>query len=103
MPARRKTLNPAGKKHKFGASWMHEHVSDHWVQEAQRLGYRSRAVFKLAELAEKDRLLQPGMAPLTIAAVEIIYLLIRVDSKFWWVYASIIFIAGIETKKYCGY
>src|SRR5437764_7399855 len=32
-------------------------------------------------------------APLTIAAVEIIYLLLRVDSKFWWIYASIVFIA----------
>lgn len=35
---------------------MHEHVSDHWVQEAQRLGYRSRAAFKLLELAAKDGL-----------------------------------------------
>src|SRR5438128_4559478 len=32
-------------------------------------------------------------APLTIAAVEIIYLLLRVDSRFWWIYASIVFIA----------
>ena len=68
MPTRRKTLNPAGKKHKFGASWMHEHISDHWVQEAQRLGYRSRAAFKLAELADKDRLLRPGMAVVDLGA-----------------------------------
>jgi 23S rRNA (uridine2552-2'-O)-methyltransferase len=33
---------------------MHEHVTDHWVTEASRLGYRSRAAFKLLELAEKD-------------------------------------------------
>src|SRR5438445_13681251 len=32
-------------------------------------------------------------APLTIAAVELIYLLLRADSKFWWIYASIVFIA----------
>src|SRR5438552_9026846 len=32
-------------------------------------------------------------APLTIAAVEIIYQLLRVDSRFWWIYASIVFIA----------
>ena len=68
MPARRKTLNPAGKKHKFGRAWMQEHVSDHWVQEAQRLGYRSRAAFKLAELAKKDHLLRPGMAVVDLGA-----------------------------------
>ena len=54
MRARTKSLNPAGKKHKFGKAWMHEHVSDHWVHEAQRLGYRSRAAFKLIELAARD-------------------------------------------------
>jgi len=49
------------KKHKFVKAWMQEHVNDHWVKEANRLGYRSRAAFKLIELAEKDRLLRPGM------------------------------------------
>ena len=44
----------------FGKAWMHEHVNDHYVQEAKRLGYRSRAAFKLIELAEKDQLLRPG-------------------------------------------
>ncbi len=36
-------LNPPGKKPRFGKAWMHEHVTDHWVQEAKRRGYRSRA------------------------------------------------------------
>jgi len=49
------------KKHKFVKAWMQEHVNDHWVKEANRLGYRSRAAFKLIELAEKDRLFRPGM------------------------------------------
>jgi 23S rRNA (uridine2552-2'-O)-methyltransferase len=49
------------KKHKFVKAWMHEHVNDHWVKEATRRGYRSRAAFKLMELAERDRLLAPGM------------------------------------------
>ena len=39
---------------------MHEHVNDHYVQEARALGYRARAAFKLLEIDEKDRLLQPG-------------------------------------------
>ena len=51
----------ATRKHKFVKAWMHEHVTDHWVKEATRLGYRSRAAFKLLELAEKDQLLRPGM------------------------------------------
>jgi len=68
MRQRHKSLNPAGKKHKFGRAWMQEHVSDHWVQEAQRLGYRSRAAFKLLELAEKDRLLRPGMTAVDLGA-----------------------------------
>jgi 23S rRNA (uridine2552-2'-O)-methyltransferase len=49
------------KKHKFVKAWMQEHVNDHWVKEANRLGYRSRAAFKLIELAERDRLLRPGI------------------------------------------
>lgn len=68
MRTRSKSLNPAGKKHKFGRAWMHEHVSDHWVQEAQRLGYRSRAAFKLIELAARDKLFRPGMAVVDLGA-----------------------------------
>src|SRR4030095_9120966 len=50
------------KKNRFVKAWIDEHVNDHWVKEATRLGYRSRAAFKLLELAEKDRLLRPGMS-----------------------------------------
>ena len=68
MRTRSKPLNPAGKKHKFGKAWMNQHVSDHWVQEAQRLGFRSRAAFKLLELAEKDKLLRPGITVVDLGA-----------------------------------
>ena len=68
MAAGRKPLNPAGRKHRFGKAWMQEHVSDHWVQEAQRLGYRSRAAFKLLELAEKDKLFRPRMTIVDLGA-----------------------------------
>ena len=53
-------LNPARKKHKFVKAWMHEHVNDPYVQEAQRRGYRSRAAFKLLEPDARDKLLRPG-------------------------------------------
>ena len=52
----------ATRKHKFVKAWVQEHVNDHWVKEATRLGYRSRAAFKLLELAEKDKLFRPAMS-----------------------------------------
>src|SRR6185436_14828719 len=56
------------KKNKFVKAWMAEHVNDPWVKEATRLGYRSRAAFKLIELAEKDKLLRPGMRIVDLGA-----------------------------------
>jgi 23S rRNA (uridine2552-2'-O)-methyltransferase len=61
-------LNPRGKKHRFGKAWMHEHVNDHYVQEAQRRGYRSRAAFKLIELDARDKLLRAGMTVVDLGA-----------------------------------
>jgi 23S rRNA (uridine2552-2'-O)-methyltransferase len=48
------------RKNQFNKAWMHEHVTDHYVQEAKRLGYRARAAFKLLEIDAKDALLKPG-------------------------------------------
>jgi 23S rRNA (uridine2552-2'-O)-methyltransferase len=48
--------------------WLHEHETDHFVHEARRLGYRSRAVFKLKEMIERDRLLKPGMIVVDLGA-----------------------------------
>jgi len=58
----------AARKNKVVKAWMHAHVTDPWVKEASRLGYRSRAAFKLIELAEKDRLLRPGMSVVDLGA-----------------------------------
>ncbi|HZQ61943.1 MAG TPA: RlmE family RNA methyltransferase, partial [Casimicrobiaceae bacterium] len=51
----------ATRKHRSNKAWLQEHVNDHWVHEAQRLGYRSRAAFKLIELDDKDDLLRAAM------------------------------------------
>ena len=51
----------ASKKNKFVKAWVTAHVNDPWVKEATRRGYRSRAAFKLLELADRDRLFRPGM------------------------------------------
>lgn len=49
------------KQTKTSKAWMREHLNDHYVHLAQKEGYRSRAAYKLLEVADKDRLLQPGM------------------------------------------
>ena len=64
----KKTLNPSGRKHRFGKAWMHEHVNDPFVKEATRLGYRSRAAFKLLQLDERDALLRRGMRVVDLGA-----------------------------------
>lgn len=56
------------KKHKTKKAWMQEHVSDPFVQRAKAEGWRSRAVFKLQEIDEKDRLLKPGMVVVDLGA-----------------------------------
>jgi len=40
---------------------MQEHFQDEYVKKAQALGYRSRAVFKLIEIQEKDKIIRPGI------------------------------------------
>ena len=41
--------------------WMQEHFDDEYVKMAQTQGYRSRAVFKLSEIQDKDHIIKPGM------------------------------------------
>jgi 23S rRNA (uridine2552-2'-O)-methyltransferase len=40
---------------------MAEHFEDEYVKLARAQGYRSRAVFKLKEIQDKDQLIKPGM------------------------------------------
>lgn len=56
------------KKHKTSKAWMHEHVTDPYVQRAKAGGWRSRAAFKLMEIDDKDRLLRPGMLVVDLGA-----------------------------------
>jgi 23S rRNA (uridine2552-2'-O)-methyltransferase len=46
---------------KSSSRWLAEHVSDRFVKQAQKDGYRSRSAYKLLELNEKYKLLRPGM------------------------------------------
>ncbi len=53
---------------KSSQRWLREHFGDAHVREAQRHGYRSRAVFKLREIDEKDALIRPGMRIVDLGA-----------------------------------
>jgi 23S rRNA (uridine2552-2'-O)-methyltransferase len=53
---------------KTSKRWMQEHVTDPFVRQAKREGYRSRAAYKLQELARSDRLIQPGMLVVDLGA-----------------------------------
>lgn len=53
---------------KSSARWLREHFNDEYVKRARQEGYRSRAVYKLLEIHEKDRLLRPGMTVVDLGA-----------------------------------
>jgi 23S rRNA (uridine2552-2'-O)-methyltransferase len=53
---------------KSSARWLREHFSDEYVRRAQQEGYRSRAVYKLLEIHDKDRLLRPGLTVVDLGA-----------------------------------
>lgn len=55
-------------KSKSSGRWLKEHFSDPYVKLAQQAGYRSRAVFKLKEIHERDRLFKPGMTIIDLGA-----------------------------------
>jgi len=47
-------------KNRFSKAWIHAHLNDPYVKQAQQRGYRSRAAFKLLEIDERDQLLRRG-------------------------------------------
>lgn len=46
---------------KSSRAWVKEHIDDHYVQKAQKDGYRARAAYKLIEINEKTNLIAKGM------------------------------------------
>jgi len=47
---------------------MSRHLSDPFVKQAQKDGYRSRAAYKLLEILERDKLVRPGMTVVDLGA-----------------------------------
>jgi 23S rRNA (uridine2552-2'-O)-methyltransferase len=56
------------KRSKSSRQWLDRHFNDDYVKRAQREGYRSRAIFKLMEIQEKDHLIKPGMRVVDLGA-----------------------------------
>ncbi|HCY47424.1 MAG TPA: 23S rRNA methyltransferase, partial [Alphaproteobacteria bacterium] len=48
--------------------WLERQLNDPYVREAKKLGYKSRAAFKLQEMDDKYGLLKPGMKVLDLGA-----------------------------------
>ena len=46
---------------KSSKKWLEERARDQYVKKSKQAGFRSRASFKLLEIQEKDRFIQPGM------------------------------------------
>lgn len=55
-------------KSKSSKGWLKEHFDDEYVRRSQQDGYRSRAIYKLIEIDEKDRLIKPGMMVIDLGA-----------------------------------
>ena len=56
------------KRSKTSHQWMREHMNDVYVKRARSEGYRSRASYKLLEIAERDKLLRQGMTVVDLGA-----------------------------------
>jgi 23S rRNA (uridine2552-2'-O)-methyltransferase len=56
------------KRTNSSARWLNEHFNDHYVKQAKKEGYRSRAAFKLLEIHAKDHLLKPNMTVIDLGA-----------------------------------
>jgi|SRR5271165_437764 len=53
-------VRSARRRKPSSTEWLSRQLNDPYVAEARRLGYRSRAAFKLIELDDRFRLLLPG-------------------------------------------
>lgn len=47
-------------KNKLNKNWLHDHINDPYVKLSQKEGYRARAVYKLKEIDEAEKLIRPG-------------------------------------------
>ncbi|MBD3820683.1 MAG: 23S rRNA (uridine(2552)-2'-O)-methyltransferase RlmE [Thiotrichales bacterium] len=53
---------------KSSNEWLKEHFDDYYVNRAKQEGWRSRAIYKLQEIDEKDQLFKKGMTVVDLGA-----------------------------------
>ena len=53
---------------KSSGNWLKEHFDDEYVKRSQKEGYRSRAIYKLQEIQQKDNLIRHGMQVVDLGA-----------------------------------
>ncbi len=56
------------KPRRSGGSWRQRQEKDPYVQMARRDGWRSRAIYKLEQIADKERFLRPDMVCVDLGA-----------------------------------
>ena len=56
------------KKSGSSRRWLDRHVNDEYVKRAQQEGFRSRAVYKLDEIQQRDKVLRPGQTVVDLGA-----------------------------------
>jgi len=56
------------KSARTSRAWIRAHINDSFVRKANHEGYRSRAAYKLQEIAERDALFMPGMTVVDLGA-----------------------------------
>lgn len=56
------------KRSPSSTRWLKEHFDDQYVKKSQKMGLRSRAVFKIDEIQGKDCLLKNGMTVVDLGA-----------------------------------
>ena len=61
-------VRSTGNRTPSSARWLQRQLNDPYVAEAQRLGYRSRAAFKLLQLDARFALLKPGQRVVDLGA-----------------------------------
>jgi len=55
-------------KNKLNKNWLHDHINDPYVKLAQKEGYRARAVYKLKEIDEAEKLIKPGQVVIDLGS-----------------------------------
>jgi 23S rRNA (uridine2552-2'-O)-methyltransferase len=68
-PVRGTRVRVRGKGRRAGSTrWLERHLSDPYVHDARRAGYRSRAAYKLLEIDRRFGLLKPGRTVLDLGS-----------------------------------